>query len=237
MSASVTPRAGSKSPRHRERAAHLGPERRRPLVLDAAFALFLEHGYDGTSMEAVAGAAGVTKPVVYDCFASKEELFTALLRREETRVLGQIAAALPREAAGGDAERLLGDALTAFLRAVADSPQAYRVIFLGEGGANAAVARHIRTGRREQVRVITVLVSEWLRRHRPGIAAESAAPLVAHALVGVAEGAARALLTEDGAWTPESLGRALGALAAGGLPALEQSSVVSHQSSVPRART
>jgi AcrR family transcriptional regulator len=200
-------------------------------VLDAAFELFLEHGYDGTSMEAVAGAAGVTKPVVYDCFASKEELFTALLRREEARVLGQIAAALPREADGDDAERLLGDALTAFLGAVADSPQAYRVIFLGEGGANAAVARHIRTGRREQVRIITVLVSEWLRRHRPGIDAGSTAPLVAHALVGVAEGAARALLTEDGAWTPESLGRALGALAAGGLPALEQSSVVGPQSS------
>src|SRR5438046_5724801 len=74
----------------RGRAAHLGPERRRPLVLDAAFELFLEHGYDGTSMDAVAHAAGVTKPVVYDCFASKEELFTALLQREERRVLEQI---------------------------------------------------------------------------------------------------------------------------------------------------
>src|SRR5881394_546180 len=151
MSASVTPRAGSKSPRHRERAAHLGPERRRPLVLDAAFALFLEHGYDGTSMEAVAGAAGVTKPVVYDCFASKEELFTALLQREETRVLEQIAAALPRSADLADPARMLGEAFTAFLRAVADSPQAYRVIVLGEGGANAAVARRIRAGRGEQV--------------------------------------------------------------------------------------
>jgi len=191
-------------------------------VLDAAFELFLEHGYDGTSMEAVARAAGVTKPVVYDCFASKEELFTALLRREETRVLGQIAAALPRGADRDDPELVLGDALTAFLQAVADSPAAYRVIFLGEGGANAAVARHIRAGRRDQVQAITVLVTEWLRRHRPGVDAESAAPLVAHALVGMAEGAARALLTEDGAWTPESLGRALGALAAGGLPALER---------------
>src|SRR5712692_1952318 len=140
MSANPSTRAASKSPRPRERAAHLGPERRRPLVLDAAFELFLEHGYDGTSMEAVARAAGVSKPVVYDCFASKEELFTALLRREETRVLGQIAAALPRRADGDDAGLVLGDALTAFLRAVADSPQAYRVIFLGEGGANAAVA-------------------------------------------------------------------------------------------------
>src|SRR5438874_443105 len=106
-----TPRAGST----RGRAAHLGPEVRRPLVLDAAFELFLEHGYDGTSMEAVARAAGITKPVVYDCFASKEELFTALLRREETRVLGQIAAALPRGADRDDAGEMLGDALTAFL--------------------------------------------------------------------------------------------------------------------------
>jgi len=221
MSASSSTQAASKAPRRRERAAHLGPERRRPLVLDAAFELFLEHGYDGTSMEAVARAAGVSKPVVYDCFASKEELFTALLRREETRVLGQIAAALPRAADGDDAGAVLGDALTAFLRAVADSPEAYRVIFLGEGGANAAVARHIRAGRRDQVRAITALVAEWLSRNRPSVDAGAAAPLVAHALVGVAEGAARALLTEDGAWTPESLGRALGALAAGGLPALE----------------
>jgi AcrR family transcriptional regulator len=227
----MSARTSTRAPRRRERAAHLGPERRRPLVLDAAFELFLEHGYDGTSMEAVARAAGVSKPVVYDCFASKEELFTALLRREETRVLGQIAAALPRQADGEDAALVLGDALTAFLRAVADSPQAYRVIFLGEGGANAAVAQHIRAGRRDQVGAIAALVGEWLSRHRPGVDAGVAAPLVAHALVGVAEGAARALLTEEGAWTPESLGRALGALAAGGLPALEQSSVVSPQSS------
>jgi hypothetical protein len=104
---------------------------------------------------------------------------------------------------------------------VADSPQAYRVIFLGEGGANAAVARRIRSGRRDQVQAIAMLVGEWLSRHRPGVDPATAAPLVAHALVGVAEGAARALLTEDDAWTPESLGRALGALAAGGLPALD----------------
>src|SRR5213592_2395775 len=80
----------------RERAAHLGPERRRPLVLDAAFKLFLERGYEGTSMEAVARAAGVSKPVVYSCFPSKEALFTALLMREERRVLGQIAGSLPQ---------------------------------------------------------------------------------------------------------------------------------------------
>ena len=217
----MRPSTARPATRRRGRAAHLGPERRRPLVLDAAFELFLEHGYDGTSMEAVAHAAGVTKPVVYDCFGSKEELFTALLQREEARVLGQIAAALPREADREDPEQLLADALTAFLRAVAASPQAYRVIVLGEGGANAAVARRIRAGRGEQVQVISLLTAEWLRRHRPGVDAAGAAPLVAHVLVGVAEAGARALLTEGGSWTPESLGAALGTLAAGGLPALE----------------
>src|SRR5438034_7999818 len=105
---STRPSTARRAPRRRERAAHLGPERRRPLVLDAAFELFLEHGYDGTSMDAVARAAGVTKPVVYDCFASKEELFTALLQREEARVLEQIAAALPHRADLADPARMLG---------------------------------------------------------------------------------------------------------------------------------
>src|SRR5436309_3133058 len=119
---SMRPSTARPATRRRGRAAHLGPERRRPLVLDAAFELFLEHGYDGTSMDAVADAAGVTKPVVYDCFASKEELFTALLRREESRVQGQIAAALPRGADTDDVEELLAAAFTAFLGAVAASP-------------------------------------------------------------------------------------------------------------------
>ena len=83
----------AKAEHHRKRAAHLGPERRRPDVLDAALELFLEHGYDGTSMQAVADRAEVTKPVVYDCFPGKDELFRALLAREEERILAEIQSA------------------------------------------------------------------------------------------------------------------------------------------------
>jgi AcrR family transcriptional regulator len=71
----------------RRRATHLGPERRRPQVLDAALELFLKRGYEGTSMQAVADQAGVTKPVVYACYSSKDALFRALLEREENRIL------------------------------------------------------------------------------------------------------------------------------------------------------
>jgi hypothetical protein len=52
----------------RRRAAHLGPERRRPLVLDAALALFADRGYDGVSVDDIAASAGVTKPVLYARF-------------------------------------------------------------------------------------------------------------------------------------------------------------------------
>src|SRR4051812_17431058 len=135
-------RTSSHRATHRKRAAHLGPERRRPQVLDAALELFLERGYEGTSMEAVAGAAGVTKPVVYACFAGKDELFRALLRREEERILGEIQSAF----AGVDTdepESTLIEGYIGFLRAVGSSPEVYRLVFFGEGGANAAVARRV----------------------------------------------------------------------------------------------
>ena len=71
-------------------------------------------------MEAIAEAAGVTKPVVYACYPGKEELFEALLRREEERVLGEIGAALPAAGDLDDPEAVLAEGFTAFLRAVAD---------------------------------------------------------------------------------------------------------------------
>src|ERR1700757_3387114 len=77
------------------RAAHLGPHRRRPAILDAALEMVRERGYDGASMAEIARRAGVSKPVVYACFASKQDLFRSLLEREQGRLLGEIAAALP----------------------------------------------------------------------------------------------------------------------------------------------
>jgi len=195
-----------------QRAAHLGPERRRPMVLDAAFELFLDHGYEGTSMEAVARAVGVTKPVVYACYPSKEELFNALLRREEDRVLAEIAAALPA-AAEGDLEAALTEGLIAFLRAVEASPRAYRVVFLGEG-ANAAVAHRIQRGRVRQVEAVSMLVRPLLG-DPDSVELDRQARLLGHLTVGLAESGARALLSEDG-WTPEILGAQLGRIAGGG---------------------
>ena len=198
----------------RKRAAHLGPERRRPEVLDAALKLFLEGGYEGTSMEAIARAAGVTKPVVYACFPGKEELFRALLRREEERILGEIAAAF-EGADLNDPESTLVDGYTAFLRAVAASPEVYRLIFLGEGGGNAAVAKRIQVGREAQVKTLSDLARSWLAaRGRSGKEAEREARLLGTAIAGIGESGARLLLSGADGWTAETLGRELGRLVA-----------------------
>jgi AcrR family transcriptional regulator len=210
----------SEKPPQRKRAAHLGPERRRPQILDAALELFLERGYEGTSMDAIAAAAGVTKPVVYACFASKDDLFRALLGREEERILGEIDAAFAG-ADLADPETTLVEGFTGFLRAVASSPEVYRLIFLQEGGGNAAIARRIQRGREAQAEALAGLAREWLDRRPapegPELAdREASARLLGAAVVGLAEAGARLLLGDHGGWTPDSLGRQLGRLAARG---------------------
>jgi AcrR family transcriptional regulator len=215
MAGEATQKLDRDRPRQRPRAAHLGPQRRRPLILDAAFEAFLRHGYEGTSMEAIAAEAGVTKPVVYDSFASKEELFEALLRREESRVLAAIQESLPPDADVDDPEPLLVEALTAFLRAVADSPDAYRIIVVGEG-ATTQIAHRIQQGRALAVDAVAALARGWLEGRETSIDVEAGARLLGTVIVGLAESGARAMLNDPDTWTPELLGRLLGRMAARG---------------------
>jgi AcrR family transcriptional regulator len=66
----------SQTPRKRLSAAQ-----RRETIEDAATGLFAEHGYQGASIDEIARRSGVTPPVVYDHFASKQELYRSLLER------------------------------------------------------------------------------------------------------------------------------------------------------------
>jgi AcrR family transcriptional regulator len=199
----------------RKRAAHLGPERRRPIVLDTAYKLFLENGFERTSMDAIAAAAGVSKPVVYDCFPSKDELFTAMLDREEERILVETTKALATTGDSDDPEGTLIRGFQAFLRAAAESPDVYRVVFLGQGGANEAVASRIARGIELQARTAAGIARRWVDRYSDleGAEAEATAELLGHTIVGLAQVGARTLLSGGGDWTPETLGEKLGRMA------------------------
>jgi AcrR family transcriptional regulator len=200
----------------RRRAAHLGPERRRPLVLDAALGLFVERGYRGTAMEAIAEAAGVTKPVVYECYPSKAELFGVLLEREERRLLEAVAAALPSDSSAADLEPLAVGAFTALLHAAAAAPDSWRVVFASEHGAEPEIRRRFHRGREAVIAQLAALLAEVLEAR--GRTDRRLAAALAELLASLGEGGVRLLLADGSDWTAEELGVLLGRISGGALP-------------------
>src|SRR5579864_56649 len=67
----------------RKRAARLASG---GTIREAAARLFLDHGYQGTSMDDIAAAAGVSKQTIYTHFSSKEQLFGELVLSNADRV-------------------------------------------------------------------------------------------------------------------------------------------------------
>lgn len=76
------------------RAPRMRREERERQLLDVAEAVFADHGYQETTMELIAAEAGITKPVIYDHFGSKENLLIAVVARAREDLLSSTAAAL-----------------------------------------------------------------------------------------------------------------------------------------------
>ena len=99
---------------------------RRARVLDSALDAFAAGGYRATSMGEIADRAGVTRAVLYDHFASKKDLFLAVLEEQEALFLGHVAARISAE--GTSAERMretMGTVLTFAER----HPETWRLLF------------------------------------------------------------------------------------------------------------
>jgi len=99
---------------------------RRALIESAAAQLFAERGYAGATLERIAAAAGVSKPVLYRHFAGKKALHMSLLARHRDGLL----AALERSAtAPGPLRERLPAILDAWLGYVQRNPYAWRMLF------------------------------------------------------------------------------------------------------------
>jgi AcrR family transcriptional regulator len=184
------------------------------MVLDAALHLFVERGYRGTSMEAIGEGAGVTKPVVYECYPSKEALFRALLEREERRLLEAVVGALPGETDVEDLGALATGTFTALFRAAADAPDSWRVVFGSEHGADPVIRRRFQRGREMVIAQLAGLLAELLPER--GIEAdERVVAALAELMASLGEGAVRLLLDPDSDWDPEELGALMGNLVSG----------------------
>jgi AcrR family transcriptional regulator len=113
--------------------------------------LFAERGFAKASMDELARRAGVTKPVIYELFGSKEGLFRACLEGLALRLAEQIADAARAEE--GPEARLRAGGF-AFLRFARDNRVAYELLYEGRF-SDAAV-----TVRRHQAALILELMRE-----------------------------------------------------------------------------
>jgi AcrR family transcriptional regulator len=219
-----TPSPEPAAPGARRRAAHLGPVKRRPLVLDAALSLLVERGYEGTSMGAIADAIGATKPVVYECFPSKGELFAALLEREEGRIVGAVTAALPEfDPQTTDFEEVLRRGFTALLTGAGEAPDSWRIVFDPKGGGDQLVEERRRAVRAAAAeRLELVIASVIAARSRAGEIRkpERLTALLAETIISIAESGVRTMLGSAGEWEPDELGRLLARTAARGVESL-----------------
>lgn len=171
-----------------------------------ALEVFASRGFHTTSMDDVAEAAGVTKPVLYQHFRSKRALYLELLDEVGSQLRDAITKASV-EASGPRQQVEAGCA--AYFRFVADHRNAFRLLF--GGGAKrdeefADAVRRVEEGIAETVAAfIEADIDDEHRR------------ILGHAVVGMAEGTSRYWLVNGHEFDPDVLARRVAALAWAGL--------------------
>ncbi|UVO11306.1 TetR/AcrR family transcriptional regulator [Mycobacterium sp. SVM_VP21] len=189
---------------NRSRAEHLGPQRRRPQVLDAALQIAAERGVAAVTMKAIAERIGVTRPVVYACYDGRGEVLAALLDRETELMLTSLLGTLPPRRTSSVEDRFVAG-FRAFLSAVRERPASWRIIFTAD--QDPVLAAAVVSGRARLTERVGTVMRPLLAR-RPQSDATLAA--LTEVFLAICEAAARMLLDSDQQWTPESLAAIVG---------------------------
>lgn len=185
----------------------MAPAERRTQLLDAALGVIVDEGYAGVSIEAIARAAGVTRPVVYDHFTDLERLLHALVQREEAYAIDQLERIVPEDPGELDPAELLSVGVRRFLDAVVTRPATWRIILLPLDGTPDLVREHVESNRRR----IDGRIERLLQRSGlvGGIDTELCAKTIRH----LGEAAGRMALTDAESYSPERYGRFVASLA------------------------
>ena len=167
--------------------ARLRAAERRAQLLKVARRLFARDGYRGASMESIAEAAGVTKPVLYQHFPSKRALYEALLAVDLGRLTEELEAAFSQ--VEGNAERLRRG-FRAYLEFVHDHEDAFRLLFTEALALEADFERQVAAFRAWVAERVAAIIAAEAGLEEPRARA------LAAAIVGMAEGAAGWWLAE-----------------------------------------
>src|SRR5690606_20246561 len=175
-------RMTSETPPGSGRPVRLPRMARRAQLLAAAQEVFVAQGYHAAAMDDIADRAGVSKPVLYQHFPSKLELYLALLDLHCQEMVAKTRAAM---AATSDNKERVQRAMRAYFDIIDHKSEAFRLVFESDLRNEPAARERVDRAERESIEAVadTIMADTGVSRSR--------AELLAAGLVGVAHTAAR----------------------------------------------
>ncbi len=182
---------------------------RRAQLLEAAQAVFVQHGYHAAAMDEIADRAGVSKPVLYQHFPGKLELYLALLDTHCVTLEQLVRRAL--SGSTGDNEERVRATVAAYFDFVTREDAAFRMVFESDLTSEHQVRSRLDAVQMACAEAISEVIAE-----DTGVDDERAL-LLGSALAGMAQVAARHWLAQDGDVPESEASQLIAALAWRGL--------------------
>jgi AcrR family transcriptional regulator len=173
----------------RPRGGRLPRRERRVQLLDSALEVFVAQGYHAAAMDDIADRAGVSKPVLYQHFPGKLDLYLALLDASCDTIIANCRVALESTQ---DNKQRVAATMDVFYDYVSSDTGAFRLVFESDLTNEPAVREHVERVTSECAAMIAEVI------HDDTGLPDEASRLLAVSLVGMAQVSARFWLTEAG---------------------------------------
>jgi AcrR family transcriptional regulator len=173
----------------RSRSTRMPRSARRKQLLRAARETFVAQGYHAAAMDDIAERAGVSKPVLYQHFPGKFELYLALIDEHTAELVDRVRGALRSTT---DNKQRVEATLTAFFDFVEHEGEAFRLVFESDLRSNADVAARLDGALESCAELVGQVIAEDTDVSADG------ARLMARGIVGYAEVSARYWLAQGG---------------------------------------
>ncbi|RAM35081.1 TetR/AcrR family transcriptional regulator [Arthrobacter globiformis] len=172
-----------------QRSARLPRDERRAQLLAAAQEVFVANGYHGAAMDEIAETAHVSKPVLYQHFPSKRELYLALLDSHLEALTELMLGAMNSTT---DNKERVQAVMRAYFRFIDSDDQAHRLVFESDLINDADVSSRLETFNKTFAEAIARIIAEDTKL--PLLEAQ----LLGRGLAGMAQVSARYWLETDG---------------------------------------
>jgi TetR/AcrR family transcriptional regulator len=166
-------------------AIRLSATERREQLIQVAVDLFSRKGFKGTTTREIAAAAGVTEAIIFRHFATKEQLYTAIIDRKlnspnAAEWLAELRAAMDRD----DDEAVIRQLIHAIILTHKTDPKFERLMLYAALEGNETALRHLR---RMTASILDLYRKYFLRRQKQGALRACVPEFVLTAIVGMAQ--------------------------------------------------